>query len=99
MSKNFRRSLQRQLERMGCRKRRRSGSGIMTGHGSSSRASRIQRGTPTMQGLRLKPGRASTSSSTTNCLTDLTKHTDTEQALLTQHPATSAVWVQTIKHF
>jgi hypothetical protein len=94
MSKNFRRSLQRQLGRMGCRKRRRDGSSVRTGHGSSSRASRIQLGTPTMQGLRHKPTRASTSSSTTNCLTDLTKHTDTEQALLTLHPATSAVWVQ-----
>ncbi|KDR19106.1 Cholecystokinin receptor [Zootermopsis nevadensis] len=91
MSKNFRRSLQRQLEKLGCRKRRRSGSDVMTGHGSYSRASRIQRGTTTVQGLRHKPGRASTSSSTTNCLTDLTKPTDTEQALLTLHSATSAV--------
>jgi hypothetical protein len=76
---------------MGCRRRRRSGSGVMTGHGSSSRASRTQRGTITMQGLRHKPGRASTSSSTTNCLTELAKHTDTDQATLTLHTATSAV--------
>lgn len=93
MSKNFRRSLRRQLEKMGFRKRRRHGSGSRTGHGSLSRTSRTHRSTPTMQGFRIKPGHTSTSSSTTNCLTDLTKHTDTEQAFLTLHPATSAVWV------
>lgn len=91
MSKNFRRSLQRQLQKMGCRKRVRSGSNSRTGHGSSPRASRTQRGTATVHGLRFKSGRTSTSSSTTNCVTDLTKHTDTDQAVLTLHSATSAV--------
>ncbi|XP_069693719.1 allatostatin-A receptor-like [Periplaneta americana] len=95
MSKNFRRSLQRQLEKMGCRRRTHSGNSTRTGHGSSLRTSKVVRGTPTMQrswqGLKLKSGRNSTSSTTTNCLTDLTKHTDVDPVLLALHPATSAV--------
>lgn len=92
MSKNFRRAFRRQLEKMGLKKRSRhgSGSGSRYGRGSLTRTSRMQRGTPTMQRLRIKPGNASTSSSTTNCPTDITKHTDAEQTLLT-HPVTSAV--------
>lgn len=92
MSKNFRRAFRRQLEKMGFRKRRRHGSGSRNGQGSLTRTSRMQRSTPTMQRLRFKPGHTSTSSSTTtNCLTDTTKHTDAEQTFPTLHPATSAV--------
>jgi len=90
MSKNFRRAFRRQLEKMGFRKRSRHGSGSRNGHGSLTRTSRMQRSTPTMQRLKFKPGHTSTSSSTTNCLTDTSKHTDAEQTFLT-HPATSAV--------
>ena len=93
MSKNFRRALRRQLEKIGLRKRNRHGSGSRNGHGSLSRTSRMQRSIPTMRGLRINPGQNSTSSSTTNCLTDITKHTDGEQTFLPLHPATSAVWV------
>lgn len=91
MSKNFRRAFQRQLEKMGFRKRSRHGSGSRNGHGSLSRTSRMQRSITTMQRLRIKPGHTSSSSSTTNCLTDTTKHTEAEQTFLTLHPATSAV--------
>ena len=93
MSKNFRRAFRRQLEKMGFRKRSRQGSGSRNGHGSLTRTSRMQRSTPTMQRFRMKPGHTSSSSSTTNCLTDTTKHTDAEQTFLTLHSATSAVWV------
>jgi hypothetical protein len=91
MSKNFRRAFRRQLEKMGFRKRRRHDSGSRNDHGSLSRTSRMQRSTHTMRRIRIKPGHTSTSSSTTNCLTDTTKYRDAEQTLLTPHPATSAV--------
>lgn len=93
MSKNFRRALRRQIEKMAFRKRstHSSNKGSRYGHGSLTRSSRMQRSTPTMQRLRFKPGHTSSSSSTTNCLTDTTKNTDAEQTLLTPRPATSAV--------
>jgi len=91
MSKNFRRAFRRQLEKMGFRKSSRHGTGSRNCHSSLTRTSRMLRSTPTMQRFRMKPVHTSSSSSTTNCLTDTTKHTDAEQTFLTLHPATSAV--------
>jgi len=91
MSKNFRRAFRRQLEKIGFRKNSRRSSGSRNGHSSLTRTSRIQRSTPTMQRFRMKPVQTSSSSSTTYCLTDTSKHTDAEQTFMTLHPATSAV--------
>ncbi|XP_066995810.2 allatostatin-A receptor [Anabrus simplex] len=81
MSKNFRRSFQRQLERLGCKTCAAMGS-VSGLHGAGS--SRLLRETITSQkiyrpGLR-HPGRGSTSSST-NCNTDLTRHTEVDNIL------------------
>ena len=102
MSKNFRRSLQRQMEKMGCKKRNRSGSS-RTIHGSWTRTSKSHKSTPTMRrswrDIKLIPGtgRPSTSSFTTNCLPDLTKQTDFDPGLLPIQPATSSVWIYSKK--
>ncbi|KAJ9588654.1 hypothetical protein L9F63_018043 [Diploptera punctata] len=95
MSKNFRRALQRQLEKIGCRKRNRSSGSSRTVHGSSTRTSKSQRSTPTMRrswrGFKLIPGRPSTTSCTTNYLTDMTKQTDLDPGQIPAQPATSSV--------
>ncbi|PSN57870.1 hypothetical protein C0J52_05644, partial [Blattella germanica] len=93
MSKNFRRALQRQLEKFGCKKKTRTGSSRMA-IASSTRISKSQRSTPPMhrswRGFRFMAGRPSTSS-TTNYLTDLTKQTDIDPGAVPLQPTTSAV--------